>query len=616
MKLARALSDIEARKVQTFVLLGGVFTTLTIWTKLEDPINLPKMFVLVLFAAIILGLVIPALFSAHKLTSSNQKIGLGLMGLFAIGLLISTLATDVKYTAIFGEFHRNNGALTLFACAGLAAASGLAFKPEDSLRPLKWVSLLGLFLSIYGILQFLGQDPVQWNNQYNPIITTLGNPNFTSGIIGISSIASLYFVFESSKTYERVVAAIALVLGLFVVVKSDSVQGIFAFACGAAILTLVKAWAIKRVFGVTAGISLTVIGLPVALAVFNIGPLASRLYQGTLNNRLDYWQAAINMFQAHPMLGVGIDRYGEYYREFAVQNQYAQGVYTNNAHNVYLHFLATGGLTLFIPYLLLLAFITWLATKSLKISNKQSRVMAATYLGIWLGFLLLNIVTIDNIGVGIWSWIIGGIIIGRSALVKDSNILATGSKNNKKTIKSSTDVSLTPNIGAFALAVLVLIVCVPLLNNSSKLVELKYNLKSLDQNTYASDLLKTANDNSENPQALANLADFAIQKNDLTTALTISKMIGITDSRSFYASFFPAVIYEGTNKRELAIPYRESLLITDRWNTGNMLELVKSYVGLQDTKNATELAAKIEKLYPGSEDSKTAESLIETLTKK
>jgi hypothetical protein len=197
MRLARALSDVEARKVQTFILLGGVFTTLTIWTKLEDPINLPKMFVLVLFAAIILGLVIPALLSAPKLSSSSQKIGLGLIGLFAVGLLVSTVATDVKYTAIFGEFHRNNGALTLFACAVLAAASGLAFKPENSLRSLKWVSLLGLFLSIYGILQYLGQDPVQWNNQYNPIITTLGNPNFTSGIIGISSIASLYFVFDA-----------------------------------------------------------------------------------------------------------------------------------------------------------------------------------------------------------------------------------------------------------------------------------------------------------------------------------------------------------------------------------------------------------------------------------
>jgi O-antigen ligase len=615
MRLARALSDVEAKKVQTFILLGGVFTTLAIWTKLEDPINLSKMFVLVLFAAITLGLVIPALLSAPKLSLSNQKIGLGLIGLFAIGLLVSTCATDVKYTAIFGEFHRNNGALTLIASAILSAAAGLVFTVDRSLRPLKWFSLLGVFLSLYGIFQLLGLDPVNWVNQYNPIITTLGNPNFTSGLIGISSIASLFFVVESSKNYERLIATAGLALGLFVVIKSDSVQGIFAFMCGAAILFLVKAWAAKRIFGIAAAVSLAIVGFPVALAVFNIGPLASRLYQGTLNNRIDYWHAAINMFQSHPLFGVGIDRYGEYYREYAVQNQYVQGMFSNNAHNVYLHLLATGGLTLFIPYILLLSYVTWLAIKSVKRSSKEVRGVAASYLGIWLGFLLLNIVTIDNLGVGIWSWIFGGIIIGRSAPIKDPVDLVPDSKKNKKITKSSTEFSLTPSIASFVLAVIMLITCVPLLNNSSKLVELKYNLKSLDPNAFASDLLKTANNNSGNPQTLADLADFAIQKNDLTTALTISKMIGIADQRSFYASFLPAIIYEGAGKRELAIPYREKLLITDKWNTGNMLELVKSFMGIKDTKRATELASKIEKLYPGSDDSKKARSLIETLTK-
>jgi hypothetical protein len=404
-----------------------------------------------------------------------------------------------------------------------------------------------------------------------------------------------------------------LFLGLFVVIKSDSVQGVFAFACGAAILTLVKAWEVKRAFGIMAGISLAVIGIPVALAVLNIGPLASRLYQGTLNNRLDYWQAAINMFQAHPMLGVGIDRYGEYYREFAVQNQFVQGVYTNNAHNVYLHLLATGGLILFVPYLVLIVYITWLATKSLRSSNKISRGISATYLGTWLGFLLLNVVTIDNIGVGIWLWIMGGVIIGRSTIAADSISLTPAPKSNKKITKSSTEVSIAPNIASFVLGVIVLVACVPLLNNSSKLVELKYNLKSLDQTAYVSDLLKTANDNSGNPQILANLADFAIQKNDLTTALTITKMLETADSRSFYASFFPAVIYESTGERGLAIPYRENLLTTDKWNTGNMLELAKSYVSIKDLKSATELVNKIEKLYPGSEDSKKARSLIENM---
>ncbi len=41
------------------------------------------------------------------------------------------------------------------------------------------------------------------------------------------------------------------------------------------------------------------------------------------------------MFKEQPMFGVGIDRFGEYYREYAVQNQVVQGQITDNAHSVY-----------------------------------------------------------------------------------------------------------------------------------------------------------------------------------------------------------------------------------------------------------------------------------------
>ena len=199
MKLARALSDVEARKVQTFVLLGGVFTTLTIWTKLEDPINLPKMFVLVLFAAITLGLVMPVLLGAHKLSSREQRISLGLFSLFVIGLLISTVATDVKYTAIFGEFHRNNGFLSYFSMTILMAAGSLVFNLKSTNRYFTFFGGTGLLVTFYGILQGLGADPVGWKIDYNPFITTLGNPNFTSGFLGLSGIAILYLVIDTDR---------------------------------------------------------------------------------------------------------------------------------------------------------------------------------------------------------------------------------------------------------------------------------------------------------------------------------------------------------------------------------------------------------------------------------
>ena len=615
MKLARALSKTEAKRVQIFILLGGICTTLTIWVPLEDPINLPKLFVLVIFMAIVLGQSLPALIGIWKATSGNQKIGLMFLFLFLLGLLISTLATDVKYTAIFGESHRNNGALSMFATAMLTLAGGLAFSKSQSLRPLKWISLLGLFLSIYGIMQFLKHDPIAWQNPYNPIVTTVGNPNFTSGIIGIASIAALYLVFESKKIYERISAAFVLFFGLFVVAKSQSVQGLFAFAVGAAILILVKAWAFKRLVGVAVGISLTAMGAPIALAVINVGPLASRLYQGTLNNRLDYWHAALNMFHAHPILGVGIDRYGANYREFAVQNQFVQGMFSNNAHNVYLHLLATGGLTLFIPYLLLLVFLTWLAIKSVISATKENRVIAAAYLGIWLAFLILNTVTIDNLGVGVWLWIFAGIIIGRSAVDKGEE---GGSKSTKKQSRDSSSISIAANLTSLVLVTVMLAICVPLTTNSLRLSEFQYfsNLKTVTKSSYALKLKDYAKKHSSDPQTLTFLASYAINKQDGDSILYLSEMIRKVDPISYTGWYLPAMVYDATNKRNLAVPYRNKLLIIDRWSTNNMLQLIRTYYENKEFDKVRKMAAKLEKLYPASEDSKKAQTLVKALPNK
>jgi len=616
MKLARALSKAEAKRVQIFILLGGVCTTLAMWVPLEDPINLPKLFVLVMFTAVVLGHSLPAFFGMMKFTSGSQRIALLLIVLFLVGLLITTLTTDVKYTAIFGEYHRNNGALSMFSTAVIAFAGGVAFTKAQSLNPLRWVSLLGLFLSIYGIFQFLGKDPVAWNNPYNPIVTTVGNPNFTSGIIGISSIASLYLVLESKKIFERLSAAFVLIFGLFVVFKSDSVQGLFAFAVGTAILLLVKAWTLKPIIGVAAGVVLTAIGTPIALAVINIGPLASRLYQGTLNNRLDYWHAAINMFKSNPLLGVGIDRYGENYREFAVQNQFVQGMFSTNAHNVYLHILGTGGLVLFIPYVLLLAFITWLALKSVKNATKELRVMAATYLATWLAFLILNAVTIDNLGVGIWLWIFAGIIIARSAREKDQEFASPNSRMAKKSSKTSSDISIAANLNSLILVTVALAICVPLTTNSLRLNELSYYANTLGKDALAKKLIKYADEHASDPQTLTVLGRFAIQKQDGETMLYISKLIRKVDHRAYIGSYFPAAVYDAMNKRNQAVPYRLELLKIDRWNTNNMLQLVRTYYENKEFDKVRQMAAKMENLYPQNEDTKKAQELLKTLPKK
>jgi O-antigen ligase len=615
MKLVRALSDVEARKVQTFVLLGGVFTTLTIWTKLEDPINLPKMFVLVLFAAIALGLVIPALLSAPKLASRNQKLGLGLMGLFAFGLLVSTVATDVKYTAIFGEFHRNNGFLSYFAMIVLMASGSLVFSLKSVNRYFTFFGIAGLLLTFYGALQGLGADPVGWKIDYNPFITTLGNPNFTSGFLGLSGIAILYLALDAKDRKFQVIYAVGLLADLYILWRSGSIQGVFGFLIGATIIILVKLWLINKRYGQIGLAAAAIAGAPVALAVLNIGPLASKLYQGTLRNRFDYWNAAIGMFKDHPIFGVGIDRFGEYYREYAVQNQVVQGQITDNAHSIYLQLLATGGLALFIPYLLLVLFITFIGFKSLIKSQGEDKFRIGTLFGIWLGTIALNVVTVDNLGVGVWFWITGGVLVAVSFSQEQSERNGQEPKEKSSKGKSAEPVnaeSIFPitYVASFVLVILVLVILVPTLGKSSALYNFKSNAASYTTETYTPALVSESNGAGNDPQYLIQLANLAFTQNAIDEAFVMIDQINKIDSRSYYGNYFAAFALEALNKRSDAIKYRERLKELDPWNNASLVELIKNYLSVGNKASAQEIAALIKRNYPGSQSDIDASALL------
>ena len=613
--MARALSEIEAKKVQTCVLLGGVFTTLTIWTKLEDPINLPKMFVLVLFAAIALGLAIPALLSAHKLSSNNQRISLGLIGLFAIGLIISTFATDVKYTAIFGEYHRNNGALAYLAMIILMAAGALVFNLKSANRFFTFFGFSGLLISFYGILQGIGADPVGWKIVYNPFITTLGNPNFTSGFLGLSGIAILYLAIDAKDRKYQVVYAVGLLANLYILWRSGSIQGVFGFFIGATVIILVKLWLVNKRFGQIGFAAAVITGSPVALAVLNVGPLASKLYQGTLRNRFDYWNAAIGMFKDHPIFGVGIDRFGEYYREYAVQNQVIQGQIADNAHSIYLHLLATGGLILFIPYLFLILFVTFTGLKSLIKFQGEEKFKVGALFGIWLGTVTVNVVTVDNLGVGVWFWISGGVLVA----VASSNGQSVNNDKDKKekvnqgkSAKSINSESLFPvtYVASFVLVVLVLVMVVPALGKSSTLYNLKKNASSYTTETYISTLVSESKSSSNDPQYLIQLANLAFTQNAINEAFAMIDQINKMDDRSYYGNYFAAFALEALNKRSEAIKYREQLKELDPWNNASLIELIKDYLSVGNKASAAEIAALIKQNYPGSQSDIDAAALL------
>jgi hypothetical protein len=321
------------------------------------------------------------------------------------------------------------------------------------------------------------------------------------------------------------------------------------------------------------------------------------------------------MFKDHPIFGVGIDRFGEYYREYAVQNQVVQGQITDNAHSIYMQLLATGGLALFIPYLLLVLFVTFIGFKSLVKFQGEDKFKVGALFGIWLGTIAVNVVTVDSLGVGVWFWITGGVLIAVSFshLQNESHVQEPKEKAAKrKSAKPVNAESMFPvtYVASFMLVVLVLVVLVPGLGKSSALYNFKKNASSYTTQTYVSALVSESKGGGNDPQYLVQLANLAFTQNAINEAFVMIDQINKVDNRSYYGNYFAAFALEALNKRSEAIKYRERLKELDPWNSASLIELIKNYLSVGNKASAQEIAALIKRNYPGSQSDIDASALL------
>lgn len=601
----------QATQIRYLVLFTGLLTTLMIWTSLADPINVPKMFILVIFASWIFGSVITGLLST---STRRLRFSLGQWAVcsFVLGLLIAALLTDVKYTAFFGALQRNDGVFSYLALASLSFAAMVSFSSSDIRQVRIWLLVIGLVLTIHGLLQTFGHDPIKWVLLYNPVIGTLGNPDFFSGIIAATALASVWIIFAEKRRWVQGTGLVLLLLELFLLKRCGSMQGIAAFGVGLAILSIVKIWHVQRRLGIAASI---VVGISFILVIFgflNKGPLASHLYRGSIQSRIDYWHAALRMFKTHPLAGIGIDRFGENYGQYAPQIQVVQGQPTDNAHNVFLQLMATGGLLVILPYLFLLSVIFISAVRTIRKTTGQIQLDVVAIFAIWFALLLISSISIDNLGVAVWFWIAGGVLYGvtRDQLAeegkpKEKQKLARSAKRT-----SPNELSILSPIVSMVLSVLMLLVILPAWKSSARLFELQHYSGGGGQAQLANEIERVANAQPNNIQIRIALANIALGNSAFDLGIKFIKSINEEDPRSINGNTLGAIAYELTKKYGSAVPYRLRLLQIDPWNRPNMLQLVTDYVALKDLAKAREIALRLSNLYPKSADALAAATLV------
>ena len=116
----------------------------------------------------------------------------------------------------------------------------------------------------------------------------------------------------------------------------------------------------------------------------------------------------------HPFLGVGLDSYGDWYRRArTLEATLRRGpeVTSNAAHNVLLDFSSNGGFPLVIIYLALMVLVVISAIKLLKRSSGFDPAVAGL-IAVWIAYQAQSIISLNQLGLAVWGWIISGLIIG------------------------------------------------------------------------------------------------------------------------------------------------------------------------------------------------------------
>jgi O-antigen ligase len=575
-------------------ILGGLaVVTLYFQTNLNDPFNSPKMWILAFVAAWLLGYIVS--FRRIIIINKHLKTIFFILFVFIVSALVATFLTDFKYIAIFGDTQRRNGLISYVSLAVVLLATSMFIRFFNIKRLYFTTYLVGLTTATYAFMQTNGKDFVTWNNNYNSIIGTLGNPNFAAAVMAVMGVIIFSSIFISDfKTYIRFFAGALAVFLLWLIYQSNARQGLLSYLLGAGLFLIIWLYAKNRKLGILALSSGLTIFIFSVLGMLQIGPLEQFLYKRTVTVRGHYWRAGIEMFQQNPLFGIGMDRYGFYFKQFREASyplSYGFEITSSNAHNTFIQFFATGGVFLGLSYLVINGYIFGRAVYGVKNLSGNKQLLLAGIFSAWIAFHAQSLVSIDNIGISIWGWVLGGSIIGLS-LSENSN----DGEDRRQFLGKQSEINLNRVLISGSLSLIVLFLITFLYRGETNAFKARsvYSLNSQSAlDAYRMLQLKSIDSVLSDPSYSLESAKILVEYGYIDEGVEAIKKLHVNDPRYQDAITALALIYEKYNQIPAAIEYRLKITKLDPWNPLNYLQLGKNYKAQGDLIKTKEMLEKI-----------------------
>ena len=407
-------SRVLNKQLGNYVIVTSIAVTLFVspWNSI-DPMNLPKLTLLGVLAVVAASLGISR---TSFLKSRSMRVINLLLLLFVVSLLGTLFVGEQEFAfKFYGTPSRNTGFFAYLCLAMILFVSTLSASKE-LLRKYSYALIgVGGVLAVYGLAQSKGFDFFNYIRVYgSDTIGTLGNPNFQSAFMGIVAAVAMTWVLFSTISLKYK-AGLLGISGLAIVnVALSSQQGYLNFVAGIVAALLVYLFTNKKHLYGWSVLGVSIIGaISLFLGIFNKGPLSEVIYKSSLQARGFYWRAAIDMMVEHPLFGVGPDGFGDWYRRSRSQiaAEFNAGITADTAHSVPLDIGASGGFPLLILYLAILGLALLAIIRVVKRSNEFDVVFAAI-VAAWVAYQAQSLISINQLGLGIWGWSLTGLLIG------------------------------------------------------------------------------------------------------------------------------------------------------------------------------------------------------------
>jgi O-antigen ligase len=559
-------------------------------SKAQDPFNAPKFWVLLVGAAWLLGYLISYLKSSRdEFTGLIKKIFLLALTFIAFST-ISLFASDNNQIALFGDNMRKNGYLTYLALIIFFLTTAAFVNRVNFIQIYKFMLLTAYAVGGYGLLQITGNDFIPWSASGMAIFSTLGNSNFAGSAMAILAIVTLGGAYVYRKITWILVSSIAAFAILMITIfPTNARQGLLLLFFGIGALAIVLIYNYNRILGRIA-IAISAFGFVAAiLGMLQIGPLERLLYKDSVSVRGYYWRAGISMLQDNLWFGVGLDNYGTFfkqYREVGYPLKYGYSLTSTNAHNVFIQHFATGGIFVGIAYLMLTVFIFWRGLKSMKNFQGDERFFRAVFFIAWLAFQGQSLISIDNIGISIWGWVLGGVVVALSREPGDGK--PNGVENQKVAKRVNQQFNLLQPTVSVLFGSLALVLTIFLQRGESAVFQQRaaYNPAVPAQKEIFLQLAtKTINTPLIDLQNKVLTASYLHGMGYKTEAIALLEDLHAEDPNSLDTLTFLSSYYEMTGEINKALVMRERIAVLDPWNANNYLQMAFNYKYINDDVN-------------------------------